>query len=183
MTPLRPSRSLNTRLLGIRIPRLRRVLAIGAGSAVLLSGVLPAQALPRSEATSARVLPGSFRSSFFVFKLASSLQLSDTQTPQCDAANAGWQRAAKVMETGSTAAEPTVSHSFVLPQTTAALRTLLDEYAQNYSFTPLGSWSLEAGNASRSFSDAGAQGYRYAVNLYPLGGGGTALCFNILGLQ
>lgn len=119
-------------------------------------------------------LPSSAQAGYFIFKLASSLQLVDTPATQCQTA------APDVSQLGNV----TVRHSFVLPESQATALATLDDYTQNSRFTPQTSWNfIAADGLSRTYTDPDVNGYRYAVDLYPLSSTSTAMCVSLLATE
>ncbi len=118
-------------------------------------------------------LPGVGAGELLPVPAASSLRLSDVSTPQCTEAVAGWRQ-------GNTV---TVSHDFVLPESSAELKALLDGYAQTYRFMALGDWQGNGAHLSRRFSDPNIDGYHYSVDLVKLDPNRTAMCVSVLALD
>jgi hypothetical protein len=156
-----------------RFPATRRA---GLLRAVALIGTfsLMAAGAPVKAATEQPLqpLPGSLHSAYFLFKLASSLQLADTETAQCTASASELQQSADLQ----------TSHSFVLSESLGDLKAVVDEYVLESNFTPVTDWNVtDPVVVSRRFADPQVPSYRYAVDLYPLKGDSTAMCVSVLG--
>lgn len=132
----------------------------------------PAAGSPLQASVAEPPLPGSLHSAYFLFKLASSLRLTDAETAQCTASVSELQQSADLK----------TSHSFVLPESLGDLRAVVDEYVQESHFEPLTAWDVaNPATISRRFADPEVPGYRYAVDLHPLKGDSTAMCVSVLG--
>ncbi|MFC4455044.1 hypothetical protein [Deinococcus sonorensis] len=108
---------------------------------------------------------------YFLFALASSMNLTEQSTPVCDAAAAKQAQDAPQLKVLST-------HSYRLSQSPAELQAQMDLYASDHQFTALTSWT-GSGSLNRSYADPDAAGYQYRVNLFP-DAAGSVLCIGVV---